>query len=135
VGPMGKDEKVMWDVPRGCNEICVFSFLQPVLLQDTLPSPHPSPRAWRPSRQVSIPQLPAWRVTPHCIPTLILPQKTLFPYKTGQRKRGWGQYFHSVLVFQNGLPWLFVEIHPSDWCKIPYSLCFFRTYSSVDFVP
>ena len=63
------------------------------------------------------------------------PKKTLFPYKIGQRKRGWGQTFQSILVLQNCLPWLLVGIHTSDWCKIPHSLCFFRTYSLVDFAP
>lgn len=24
MGPMGKDEKVIWDVPKGCSEKCVF---------------------------------------------------------------------------------------------------------------
>lgn len=32
------------------------------------------------------------------------PRKTLLPYQIGQRKRGWGQTFQSVLVLQNCLP-------------------------------
>lgn len=44
MGARGGDEKAMWPVPRGCSEKRGFFFLQPVLLQDTLPPLCPSPR-------------------------------------------------------------------------------------------